>query len=326
VDQTDNLPIAVVLGGVETPVRLAERGPGLGEARVASFERELGHHLPDQYRAFLLAYNGGRPLVNAFTPRGAEAAGPDRDLELRRFLGVPTAPGADDVPDYARLQPSKGHPFGLPDDVLDIAGDSGGNAFVIRLAGPRSGEILFIDHEEDVDLDTAPVVANDMLDLLSRFRTVERQAELDREEREAIRVTLERGALPAALSQKIEGTGRVPAAVEAAIRRAAMDVFEDKGHFSLHDDPRSRAVFDLACWVASTSRRPAGLERDEMLEAILDWTRDDDDGFGLRGIAPGYVDLWWDTRLAEGLLEPVGESTMRLPQKYVDDLLARLRD
>jgi hypothetical protein len=328
VNPTDNLLIAVVLGGVETRLRLGERRPALGEERIAAFERELGHRLPEQYRAFLLTYNGGVPVVRTFTPSGADAADPYATHEVRQFLGLSTAPEADDVPAHSHLRPSKVHqvhPSGLPEDVLEIAHDDFGNLFVIRLAGPRPGEILFIDHEEDVDLNTAPVVANDILDLLLRFRTVERQSELDRNEREAIRVALEHGSLPAALSRQIKRTGRDPAAVEAAIRRASMDVFNDKGHFSLHDDASSHAVFDLAAWLASASRRSPGLERDNMHEAVSDWSRDDDDGFGLRGIAPGYIDIWWDKRLAEGLLEPVGKSKVRLSETYVDTLLTRLR-
>src|SRR5687768_6942824 len=104
-------------------MRLAERGPALGEARVAAFERELKHRLPDQYRAFLLACNGGVPVVDRFAPIGADAADSHQIVGLRRFRSLSTAPEADDVPDHARLQPSREHPFGLPDDVLDIAED-----------------------------------------------------------------------------------------------------------------------------------------------------------------------------------------------------------
>lgn len=59
--QTDSLLVAVVLNGVETPLRLVGRGPVLGEARGAAFERELKRRLPGEYRAFLLACDGGVP-------------------------------------------------------------------------------------------------------------------------------------------------------------------------------------------------------------------------------------------------------------------------
>lgn len=38
-----------------------EPGPRVTEADVRRFEREFGHELPADYRAFLLEVNGGRP-------------------------------------------------------------------------------------------------------------------------------------------------------------------------------------------------------------------------------------------------------------------------
>lgn len=34
---------------------------------LAAFERHIGHALPAEYREFLLAHNGGRPVPDAFT-------------------------------------------------------------------------------------------------------------------------------------------------------------------------------------------------------------------------------------------------------------------
>ena len=37
------------------------RGPSITEQEIAAFEYRFGHSLPDDYRRFLLAVNGGRP-------------------------------------------------------------------------------------------------------------------------------------------------------------------------------------------------------------------------------------------------------------------------
>jgi len=306
---------------VETPVRLRERGPSLNDLRIAAFERELGHRLPNHYRAFLLAYNGGIPAVSWFVPYGKDAANTTGHATLRRFFSLPTAPEADDVPEYQRLLTPREHPSGLPGDVLVIGDDDGGAYFVIRLAGRASGQILFLD----IPADTATTVANDMLDWLMRFRTVERQAELDREEWEAQRVALERGPLPAALVQQIARAGLDRSLVEGAIRQAYLDVFEDKGHVALLADPKSHVAFDLACWLLSASRQSSGVRREDMHKAMFAWCRDRDGGFGLRGFGPGDVDRWWDQRLAEGHLERANEGRMRLNERYVEGLLSKLR-
>jgi hypothetical protein len=77
-------------------------------------------------------------------------------------------------------------------------------------------------------------------------------------------------------------------------------MFEDKGHFSLHDDARSQA------------------------EAVFDWRREEDDGFGLRGFGPGNVDIWWEARVSERLLERAGESKVRPSRRFADEMLARV--
>ena len=45
---------------IEWPV-MEYRGPIVDESQVAAFEESIGHHLPDDYRRFLLEVNGGRP-------------------------------------------------------------------------------------------------------------------------------------------------------------------------------------------------------------------------------------------------------------------------
>jgi cell wall assembly regulator SMI1 len=42
-------------------MRFTESGPPLTEERLQGAERRLGVTLPDEYRAFLLRHNGGRP-------------------------------------------------------------------------------------------------------------------------------------------------------------------------------------------------------------------------------------------------------------------------
>jgi hypothetical protein len=53
-----------------TFVRTIEGGPPLAEVTVQLFEKRLGLTLPECYRSFLLATNGGRPVYDLFMING----------------------------------------------------------------------------------------------------------------------------------------------------------------------------------------------------------------------------------------------------------------
>lgn len=121
-------------------ITITEAGPQLTEDRVANFEKELGVNLPDQYRKFLLKTNGGVPS-------------PDRDIvdlegaprsytDLQVFYRIGGSVESSELTWNRSTLTER-----LPDELLAIAKDSGGNVFCISLQGPDQGAVLFCDLE-----------------------------------------------------------------------------------------------------------------------------------------------------------------------------------
>jgi hypothetical protein len=111
------------------------------EARLA----EIGHHIPESYKAFLAEQDGGKPVRNYFAFRQD-----DRDQEdlVRLFYGIAESPNGDLV---GRVQTA-----GLPSGMLPIATDAFGNLVVLDGRDGRDGPLYFWDHEFQSDESDEP--------------------------------------------------------------------------------------------------------------------------------------------------------------------------
>src|SRR5687767_923720 len=98
------------------------------EAEVRALEQRLGTSLPDDYRAFLLARNGGRPTPRAF-PIAGEPGGGTSLLEW--LLGIA---GRRDTYDLVTVRAR--FAGRVPGDLLPVARDPGGNLVCLQLSGP----------------------------------------------------------------------------------------------------------------------------------------------------------------------------------------------
>ena len=129
------------------------------ETEIAKFETHIGHILPDDYRAFLLKDNGGRPEPDAFTLNIWGHAEEDvvmclfpmRDLsvgdveveDLEELRSWPVHCAWDDLTnDLKNLYEKE-----LDETLLPIGTDGSSNYFCLVLDGPRRGSILFLEHE-----------------------------------------------------------------------------------------------------------------------------------------------------------------------------------
>ena len=113
-----------------------EFGP-LDSARLRQFEARLGTILPEDFRAFLLAHNGGRPVPSDFLISAEEG-----ESSLHHTYGL------HDGPDYFRLDDTwESYRGRMPATLLPIADDPGGNAICIGLHGAERGRVYFWDHE-----------------------------------------------------------------------------------------------------------------------------------------------------------------------------------
>lgn len=109
------------------------------EVDVSHFEMGIGARLPDDYREFLIRHNGGRP-----TPSGFSGGG---DV-LNFFFGL-WQKHAD--LNYETLA----HRGLIPNGMIPIACDPGGNLVLLEVARPTRGRVWFWDHEQSGDPDKA---------------------------------------------------------------------------------------------------------------------------------------------------------------------------
>lgn len=113
--------------------------PSPGAAAVAAFEAENGLTLPEDYRAFLAATPGGRVQGNVHFSLVGEEDGPEimgsvYGLQARGYtsLGKRLADAEADA---------------IPQGLLPVMKDRGGNTLALVLRPDRFGEMVFLDHE-----------------------------------------------------------------------------------------------------------------------------------------------------------------------------------
>ena len=120
------------------------------EEDVAEFEKQLKTSLPADYRQFLLTHNGGMPEASVFRINYELGEGIVND-----FFGL------HDGPNYASLrwhqEISRGR---MPDILLPIGGDPGGNLICISLGTEDKGAIYFWEHEFEGDEGEEPIFDN----------------------------------------------------------------------------------------------------------------------------------------------------------------------
>jgi hypothetical protein len=300
----------VTLADRITPVFLRKCGPEASEAEIAAFEESLGYRLPNDYREFLWRFNGGYPIVTLVNGRDDDPTMPYSYGDcVQVFYKLQTTARA--VADSERLQSpgdaEEAYGWGLPADALHIGRDAGGNMFVMELGHPKY-LIRFVDHERlDEPFETHRVIAEGFTDLLMRFRTVEEQGEEDRLEYLAERERMISGAFSDALEIQCHAVEQTYQHIRQWIREACLEVFEDKGYFSLHDDARSRMVLDLAFWLRQTASA--------MIQVLAD-VRAGANALQIRKILLLLATLRSICPL--GPLRPVGPDTCPLPRDDAD--------
>lgn len=285
----------------KTPVVLSSRGPAVSETCVATFEGRLGYRLPSDYREFLLKYNGGDPVVGIVKGLDDREDVPYQHGEsVRGFLIL--APSESDVPEHQELKTPAELDWPIPANLLPIADDAFGNCFAIDLES-TNGLVRFIDHESLDDFSKHRVMADSFLDLLLRVVSFEENEARELAEKRRERRRLEVGQFPARLAAKIRIVAMQYPKVSEWCRSLSLKLFDAKGHFSVHDDSLSRLLLDLMFWINETAWKSENpTPRTELAKIIYDWWCEEEEGFGLKGYAPGFVDEWWKNRLSTGAL------------------------
>lgn len=119
---------------------------------VTHFEMGLGAVLPDDYRDFLLTYNGGH----------AEPAG-FRVSAVNSLFGFCQK-------HYCLLCNYYIHQNRFPVGVVPIGNDAGGNMICLVVSGLDRGKVLFWDHERGDDPDSFSFLAGSFTEFLQSLR------------------------------------------------------------------------------------------------------------------------------------------------------------
>ncbi len=112
---------------------------------IEEIEQMLGLKLPNQYREHLLKYNGGQcePNIFIFNENGKLS-----DSCIDWFLAIYEGE-YDNLNRYIieyKIENKR-----LPEMVLPIAHDPGGNLICISCSGEDYGKVYFWDHEREMD-------------------------------------------------------------------------------------------------------------------------------------------------------------------------------
>jgi cell wall assembly regulator SMI1 len=145
----------------------------LNASDITRLEAELGVKLPDDYRTFLLAHNGGWPEADSFHSYGGEKRDEESIESVDRFLAYYDG-------EYNNLLKSVNTYKGrIPPHFLPVANDPGGNLILLGVSGPDRDKVFFWDHELEADEDETPdysnllFVADSFQEFLDSLREVE---------------------------------------------------------------------------------------------------------------------------------------------------------
>ncbi len=140
-------------------------GALLQDAELDAFEKQVGARLPQEYRTFLKAHNGGRVRPRKLRMEaGAYSTGL---IQYFLSIGPPTFVERDwaDLKDPAHLR--------MPPEHIPIAQCEGGDYLTLVTDGPKRGQIFYWDHEAEGDevytYDNLYFVAASLDDLLAKL-------------------------------------------------------------------------------------------------------------------------------------------------------------
>lgn len=121
-----------------------QKSPPVPALELAAFESELGVVLPDGYREFLLATNGGY-LGGRLWFFGPTPAGKAADA------GVHHLGGFRKQWHFSLTEHRDCYDGRIPEGLLWVADDPFGNAICVGLIHPHRGRVYFWDHEAEPD-------------------------------------------------------------------------------------------------------------------------------------------------------------------------------
>jgi len=140
-------------------IKIDKLGPKIDKAEITSLENALESSLPDDYRQFLMKYNGGTCSPDIVDIEGFS----ESPTDIQVFFGIRRSVASSDLSWNLRLVRIRYSSHG----ILPIACDSGGNFFCLR----KKNNVFDISY---VDIKHTPVknyyVARDFSAFLDKIR------------------------------------------------------------------------------------------------------------------------------------------------------------
>jgi hypothetical protein len=119
----------------ELVIPIENHGPKISEPDVAALELRLGTTLPDQYRHFLLEFNGGSPAGTVEVP-----GLPGALADVQVLFGIGRAVRSSGIEWNMETLAQR-----LKPQMLPIACDSGGSVFCLALSTADRGAVFYCD-------------------------------------------------------------------------------------------------------------------------------------------------------------------------------------
>ena len=117
--------------------RLEPCGPRIHEDDITAFEATLGTRLPFDYRAFLIDWNGGVPVPDAYRLGGFTTI-------VSRFYSLNSSNVLHDL--ALRRQALRDR---IPPDLLPIAADLATNQICLGISGDRTSHMYYVPIQRD---------------------------------------------------------------------------------------------------------------------------------------------------------------------------------
>lgn len=306
--------------------------PAPGDALVAELQAELGYRLPEAYIALARRHNGGL-LQRSCHPMEEATSWADDHIQVSGLYALgrqaPYSLGGQFGSRFMQQE------WGYPDIGIVIADcPSAGHDVVMldyRHCG-RQGEpqVVHVDQEADYAI---TVVAADFASFIHGLVDEDHYDDAA-QDLEADLVTVDRGTLSPIVQRALQASAEALPEGERALRALARRITEEKGFFALHADPQSHRMYDLMFWLYSqlttaTScahfmKLPA--EQNDYATPCYELMLPFDlvaapFGFKTGGFAPGFLEDWWQARVAEGAIVQV-EHGYRFSDQATQRLLA----
>lgn len=128
-------------------MNIIKKTPSINENELLAQEKYFKCQFPEDYKKFLLDYNGGTPDKTLIYFESDEGV-------ITYFLGICN----DSI--YGIRNINNRFINRIPTNTLPIARDPGGNLFLMSIRGDDYGSVYFWDHEEEVYEDEEPDYSN----------------------------------------------------------------------------------------------------------------------------------------------------------------------